>query len=237
MMDSWKLEPAKDLGLPLGARLRSVEREQGLIPYLVHLICSVWVKVILRLYHRMEIIGRENLPKSGPFVLASNHASHLDVAVLASALNWRLRCNAFPIAAGDTFFETPIVAVASAVVINALPMWRKRRGIAHELADLRQRLVGRACIYIVFPEGTRSRTGEMGKFKSGLGMIVAGTPVPVVPCRLEGTFESLPPGKRVPRPRKIRMRIGPSLTFDGIEDKRQGWDEIAGKLEAAVRSL
>lgn len=132
-MDSWKLEPAQDLGLPLGARLRSVEREQGLIPYLVHLICSVWVKVILRLYHRMEIIGREHLPKNGPFVLASNHSSHLDVAVLASALNWRLRCNAFPIAAGDTFFETPIVAVASAVVINALPMWRKRRGIATSL--------------------------------------------------------------------------------------------------------
>jgi 1-acyl-sn-glycerol-3-phosphate acyltransferase len=236
-MDSWKLEPAQDLGLPLGARLRSVQREQGLIPYLLHLVCSVWVRVILGIYHRLEIVGRENLPKDGPFILASNHTSHLDVAVLASALNWRLRCNTFPIAAGDTFFETPMIAVASAVLINALPMWRKKRGIAHELADLRQRLVARHCIYIVFPEGTRTRNGEMGKFKSGVGMIVAGTTVPVVPCRLFGGFEALPPGKRLPRPRKLRLKIGPNLRFEDVIDNREGWDAVAGKLEAAVREL
>ena len=236
-MDSWKLEPAQDLGLPLGARLRSVQREQGLVPYLMHLVCSVWVRVILAVYHRLEIVGRENLPKQGPFVLASNHTSHLDVAVLASALNWRLRCNAFPIAAGDTFFETPMIAVASAVLINALPMWRKKRGIAHELADLRQRLLARQCIYIVFPEGTRSRTGEMGTFKAGVAMIVAGTAVPVVPCRLAGAFEALPPGKRMPRPRKIVLKIGPNLRFDGVVDNRVGWDEIASRLESAVKDL
>jgi 1-acyl-sn-glycerol-3-phosphate acyltransferase len=105
------------------------------------------------------------------------------------------------------------------------------------LADLRQRLVTRACIYIVFPEGTRSRTGEMGKFKSGLGMIVAGTPVAVVPCRLYGAFESLPPGKRVPRPHRIRLKIGPNLKFADVVDSREGWDEIARRLEEAVRGL
>jgi 1-acyl-sn-glycerol-3-phosphate acyltransferase len=236
-MDSWKLEPAEDLGLPLGARLRSVRREQGLIPWLLHLVCSILVRVILAGYHRLEIVGRENLPREGPFILASNHTSHLDVAVLASALNWRLRCDAFPIAAGDTFFETPIVAFASAIFINALPMWRKKRGIAHELADLRQRLITRKCIYIVFPEGTRTRTGEMGRFKSGLGMIVANTVIPVVPCRLYGAFEALPPGKRLPRPKRIRLRIGPSLRFENIADDRHGWDEIAGKVEAAVGGL
>ena len=236
-MDSWKLEPAEDLGLPLGERLRSVRREHGLVPFLLHLICSAWVRVILALYHRLEIRGRENLPNEGPFILVSNHASHLDTAVLACSLPWRLRVDAFPIAAGDTFFTTPIIAVASAVLINALPMWRKRRGIAHELAELRQRLSSRRYIYIVFPEGTRSRTGEMGPFKSGLGMIVAGTMVPVVPCRLRGTFEALPPGRHVPRPRKIHLNIGQSLRFEDLADNRQGWDEIAARVQAAVSSL
>jgi 1-acyl-sn-glycerol-3-phosphate acyltransferase len=118
-MESWKLEPAEDLGLPLGQRLRSVHREHGLIPFLLHLFCSVWVRVIVVVYHRLEILGGENMPKEGPFIIASNHMSHLDVAFLASALRWRLRSNAFPIAAGDTFFETPIAAIAAHVAKKA----------------------------------------------------------------------------------------------------------------------
>jgi 1-acyl-sn-glycerol-3-phosphate acyltransferase len=128
-MESWKLEPAGDLGLPMGSRLRSVRREQGLVPFLLHMISSMWVRVILAIYHRLEIKGRENLPAEGPFILVSNHACHLDVAVLMSALNWKQRANAFPIAAGATVFETPVTAVASAIFVNALPMWRKRRGL------------------------------------------------------------------------------------------------------------
>jgi len=236
-MDSWKLEPAQDLGLSLNQRLRSVQREQGLIPYLAHLACSTSAKAILRLYHRLEIEGRENLPKDGPFILASNHSSHLDVVVLASALNWRMRGNVFPIAAGDTFFQTPAIAAASAVFINALPMWRKRHAVAHVLSELRQRLITRRCVYIVFPEGTRSRTGQMSRFKSGLGMMVAGTNISVVPCRLYGSFESLPPGSRFPRPHRIRLKIGRHLEFQAISSDRSGWDQVAQHVEAAVNQL
>ena len=68
-------------------------------------------------------------------------------------------------------------------------MWRKRCG-THALDELRERLVGEPAIYILFPEGTRARDGKMGKFKPGLGRIVAASEVPVVPCHLAGAFQA-----------------------------------------------
>ncbi|MGD0768536.1 MAG: lysophospholipid acyltransferase family protein [Tepidisphaeraceae bacterium] len=235
-MEPWKLQPARDLGLTLRKRLQSVHRESGLIPWLVHLGCWSILHLGFRLFHRLAIEGREFIPNSGSFVLASNHSSHLDALVLASCLPWRLRATVYPIAAGDTFFQKAVTAAMSAVFINALPMWRKS-AVSHSLADLRSRLAGELCAYVIFPEGTRSRDGSMSPFKAGLGMLLAGTPIPVVPCRLWGTFDAMPPGRRWPRPGRIRIKIGPPLSFPQTSNDRQGWNDIAREVESAVRSL
>ncbi|HVR75256.1 MAG TPA: lysophospholipid acyltransferase family protein [Planctomycetota bacterium] len=184
----------------------------------------------------MEIVGREHIPAAPPFVIIANHASHLDALILAAPLPMRHRDRIFPIAAGDTFFETPLLTAFAALLLNALPMWRRRCG-RHAMDDLRRRLVEEPCAYILFPEGTRSRTGEAGAFKAGLGMIVAGTPVPIVPCRLDGTFEALPPHRRFPRPRKLRLVIGKPRVFESASNDRQGWDLIARECEQAFREL
>jgi len=235
-MEDWNLKPARDLGMPAGERIRSVRRERGTLPWLLHLILWTVVRAWLRVYHRLTIEGIDQLPKEGSFVLVANHASHLDALVLSSLLPWHLRPDVFPIAAGDTFFKSRITAVMSALFVNALPMSRKG-GVSHSLADLRDRLAGSRCVYIIFPEGTRSRDGKMGPFKSGLGMMVAGTPISVVPCRLWGTFEALPPARRFARARKIRVRVGKPVQFDSICNDRQGWNQIAQTLQAAVAEL
>jgi len=77
----------------------------------------------------------------------------------------------------------------------------------------------------------------MGAFKPGLGMIVAGTPVPVIPCHLDGAFAASPPGTRFPRPLPLRLRIGAPLTFAESSDDREGWKDIAARLQAAVSAL
>jgi 1-acyl-sn-glycerol-3-phosphate acyltransferase len=235
-MDQWKLQPAHDLGLPLGKRLQSVHREPGLGPWLVHLGCASIVRASFRVYHRLRVDGREFIPMSGSFVLAANHSSHLDALALTACLPWRMRASVYPIAAGDAFFQNPISAVMSAVFINALPMWRKS-AVSHSLADLRARLESERCAYIIFPEGTRSRDGTMARFKAGLGMLLAGTPVPVVPCRLWGTFQALPPGRRLPRPSAIRLTIGQPLAFPNVENDRAGWNLIAQQVETAVKEM
>lgn len=235
-MDDWKLEPARDLGLPPGDRLKSLRRESGLVSTGLHLAWWAGVRAYLATWHRLTIEGRERLPKKPPFVLVANHTSHLDAMVLAAPLPWRERDRIFPIAAGDVFFQTPLASAFAAGMLNALPMWRKKCG-PHALDELRRRLVDEPCAYILFPEGTRSRDGAMTAFKPGLGMLVAGADVPVVPCRLEGCYDALRPEHRVPRPRRIRLRVGEPLNFASTPNSREGWVQVACETEAAVRAL
>lgn len=91
------------------------------------------------------------------------------------------------------------------------------------------------CGYVLFPEGTRTRTGATARFKRGVGMLVAGTHVPVVPCRLRGTFEAWPPHRRLPRPGKITLTVGPPLHFADVRNDPDGWIRVAADLESAVR--
>ncbi|HEY5895719.1 MAG TPA: lysophospholipid acyltransferase family protein [Chthoniobacterales bacterium] len=235
-MDAWKYKPAAGQNLPPGDSMRSVQREAGLVSTITQACWRTIVRLYLGGYHRLRVEGRENLPLKPPFVMIANHSSHLDALTLASALPWRLRRYAFPIAAGDIFFQTPVSTWFSAMMLNALPMWRKRCG-SHAMQELRDRLIGEPTIYILFPEGTRTRDGKMGPFKPGLGMIVSGSNAPVIPCYLDGAFSALPPGKKWPRPATLRLRIGPPLTFADVENRREGWQKIGDQLTSAVEVL
>jgi 1-acyl-sn-glycerol-3-phosphate acyltransferase len=234
-MDRWQLEPAADFGLSPRARLESLQREAGLVASATHLLWRVMSRAYLAGAHRLVVTGRENLPPAPPYVLVANHASHLDTVALGACLPAR-HCNrTFPIAAGDTFFERLAVSVFAALAMNALPLRRKKVRPA-DLAALRQRLLDGA-IYILFPEGTRTRDGTMAAFKPGIGRLVAGSAVPVVPCWIDGAFAALPPHRRLPRPTPLRVTIGKPLAFAETPDEKAGWMTVAAALEAAVREL
>ena len=235
-MEPWEFQPARDTGLTPGERFRSVRRETGLLESLAHHACFSLVRSYFAIAHRLSIVGLENLPAHGPFVLAANHCSHLDALALGAALRPRHRECAFPIAAGDVFFQSNVTSTFSAIMLNALPMWRKNCG-PHALADLRQKLQDERAIFIIFPEGGRTRTGSMMPFKHGLGMLVAETNVPVVPCGLIGAFEALPPNRKVPRPVRIKLIIGEPLNFAATPNNREGWSQIARSLESSVHKL
>jgi 1-acyl-sn-glycerol-3-phosphate acyltransferase len=102
---------------------------------------------------------------------------------------------------------------------------------------LRRKLQEEKAIFIIFPEGGRSRTGSMMPFKHGLGMLVAESNVPVVPCALVGTFEALPPERDFPRPAAIKLAIGNPLRFASTANDRSGWSQIAKSVESRVREL
>jgi 1-acyl-sn-glycerol-3-phosphate acyltransferase len=235
-VEPWQLQPARDTGLTPAERFRSVRRESGLLESAAQQACFSALRIYFAIAHRLTIMGREKLPARGPFVLAANHCSHLDALVLGAALGPRHRERAFPIAAGDVFFQTNVTSTFSAIMLNALPMWRKNCG-PHALADLRRKLQEEKAIFIIFPEGARTRTGSMMPFKHGLGMLVAETNVPVVPCGLIGTFEALPPNRKTPRPVKIKLVIGDRLQFALTANDRAGWSQIAQSVESAVHTL
>ncbi|WP_458093295.1 lysophospholipid acyltransferase family protein [Roseomonas sp. WA12] len=235
-MDNWTLRPARDLGLKPVDRLRSLGREPGLISMAANAAWRRAVRAYLRACHGFRIEGAENLP-APPFVMVANHASHLDALALSAALRGPAARRAHAMAAGELFFGNPARSVLSALAINALPVWRgrSRRG---DLETMRARLGEDSLVYILFPEGTRSRTGEMAPFQPGLGMLVAGTDIPVVPCWLEGAREAWPAESRTPRPgRPLRLIIGPPLRYPETANDRAGWTTVSSAAEAATRGL
>jgi 1-acyl-sn-glycerol-3-phosphate acyltransferase len=235
-MDRWNLKPATDFGLPPRARLMSLRRESGLVAFLVQRAWRLLVRAYLSAYHRLTVAGIEHLPAEPPYVLVANHTSHLDALILAASAPAHHGTRTFPIAAGDTFFERLDTSIFAAFALNALPLWR-RRPSPTDLAALRSRLIDQRSIYILFPEGTRARDGMLQPFKAGIGRLVAGTGVPVVPCHISGAFAALPPHRTFPRPRRLGLTIGAPLHFAEASDDKAGWQQVAAVAEAAVRSL
>ena len=231
----FKLRPARDHGMETADRLRSLSRERGLGSLVLGRAWRTVLRGYLAAFHRLEVTGRENLPEP-PFVLIANHSSHLDALTLSGVLRGEAARRAHALAAGDTFFGSTLSSAFAAYAVNALPVWRKRTK-AGELATLRERLVEDRLVYILFPEGTRARDGQMAAFQPGIGVLVAGTAVPVVPAFLDGCHAAWPPERRYPAPRKLRLAIGAPLRFADVPATRAGWEETARRCEAAVRAL
>ncbi len=92
-------------------------------------------------------------------------------------------------------------------------------------------------VLIIFPEGTRSTSGAVGAFKPGIGLLLAGTKVPVVPCHLAGAFESWPKGAMLPRPRKLRLLIGTARDYSTETPGRGSARRVVEDLHDQVMSL
>jgi 1-acyl-sn-glycerol-3-phosphate acyltransferase len=231
----WELKPARDHELSPREKLASLKREGGLASLVSQWCWRQIVRCYLRLLHRLSVSGAENLPEP-PFVLVANHTSHLDILALTAALPARYLERVHPIAAEDHFFASFAGSLFAAMAINALPLKRKAaRG--KDLALLRKRLVEEGLIYVLFPEGTRSRDGCMAPFKAGIGALLASAAVPIVPCHIEGAFAALPPQRRWPRPVKLRLAIGKPISVADCANARDGWIEVATRCEKEVRLL
>lgn len=235
-MEDWELTPARDLHLAGMDRYRSPQREGGLVESTMRLLWWLLLRTTFRTWNRLKIVGQEHLPTQPSFVLIANHASHLDAPLLTSLLPLKCRDCTFPIAARDVFFERLSLAAFSAMFVNAMPVVRGNSG-RHGLMDVRERLLSEPSILILFPEGTRTRTGEMNAFKSGVGMLVAGTTIPVVPCYLSGTRRALPPNGWLVRPAHLAIHVASPLMFADLENNRGGWDACAKLLEQSVCEL
>ncbi len=232
----WRYEPAADWEQSLAGRLRRFPREPDLTVYTLRSLIALLLRGWLRLFHRLEIIGREHLPARGSFVLVANHASHLDTLCLLAAMPLRRLHRAFPAAARDYFFVNKPRSALAAVVVNAFP-FRRRGNVRQSLETCRQLLASPGNVLILFPEGTRTRTGELGEFKAGIGWLVAGKALPVVPCHLAGGFAAWPPGRWCPRPRKLSLRIGAPRSYPTFSPDKESANIICAELQNAVAEL
>jgi 1-acyl-sn-glycerol-3-phosphate acyltransferase len=178
-----------------------------------------------------RVIGREHLDGiEPPFLICPNHTSHLDVSTLRLALGPRLRRRLAAAAADDYFFARRRFRSFIAAWLGGVAF---RRGVSPESIAGVERLLAGGWGVILFPEGTRSRTGELASFKPGVGLLATRTGVPVVPAHIEGLHAVLPPGHVRPRRGQVEVRFGEPLHAQPGEDARA----FTTRLEAAVRSL
>jgi 1-acyl-sn-glycerol-3-phosphate acyltransferase len=216
-MDAWVYERSADpeLSTTERERIRRFPRDPDMTVCALRGTIQIALRMFLRTYNRFDVVGRENLPAGESFIMVCNHSSHFDALCLLSSLPLRSVHRAFPAAAADYFFSSRLRSVLSVIVVNGLPFDRDHHG-GGSLDVCRQLLAGPDNVLIMFPEGTRSCSGALGRFRSGIARLVAGTSTPVVPCHLSGAYEAWPRGRVVPRPGALRLHIGRPRVFPDI---------------------
>jgi 1-acyl-sn-glycerol-3-phosphate acyltransferase len=232
----WHYDTATDMGLSFIDRLKACPPEPDPLVYAARLTAAVAIRAALRIFNRFAIVGHEHLPRERSFVLVANHASHLDTVTLLSALPlWSLH-RAYPLAARDYFCANRLRLALAAIIANIMLFDRDATGI--ERLKLCQRmLIEPGNVFIMFPEGTRSSNGRIGRFRRGVGLLLAGTPYPAVPCYLDGTVRAWPKGTLMPRPARLRLVIGEARTYEWVEQNDHGALHICADLRDAVFAL
>ena len=235
-MKEWDYHPPPDIDASMAESLRDFPRQPYMLVYAVRSIAALLLRGWLKLYHRLRIDGCDHLPEHGSYILVCNHTSHLDTLCMLSSVPLRKIHRAFPAAAADYFFSSLPRSAVSAILINALPFERKIKG-AESLTVCSELLSNEGNILIIFPEGTRTTTGEMGRFRSGIGRLVVGTDLAVIPCHLHGGLAAWPKGKLLPRPRRLHLRIGNPRNYAHLDKSSESVVEICHDLEESVAKL
>jgi 1-acyl-sn-glycerol-3-phosphate acyltransferase len=154
---------------------------------------------ILKGYARIRVQGRDQFKAiDGPVVLVANHSSHLDVLTLLRALPRDVRRRTAVAAAADYFYSKRTVAHAIALTFNTVPLARTGGGARNGGIDHVDKLIDDGWNLVLFPEGTRSRDGSIGRLRSGAAVIAAQHDIPIVPIYLKGTYDTMPPGRNWP---------------------------------------
>jgi 1-acyl-sn-glycerol-3-phosphate acyltransferase len=167
---------------------------------------------LLHAFGRPRATGLENVPASGPALLASNHLSIVDSVYLPLMLS---RPVVFPAKAEYFSAKGPVGRVWAAYLrsTNQLVMDRDDTKSATATLEAAAEILRRGDLFGFYPEGTRSPDGRLYRGRSGLGWLVLNSGAPVIPVAMIGTRKMLPPGSPVPRPAKIEVKIGKPMEF------------------------
>jgi len=179
--------------------------------WIVLLLLWIWLKI----FFRLRVSGRENVPRMGGCVVAANHASYLDPPIVGAALRFR--------------------AVRFMARESLFPLSRERGDVGALRQGIATLKAGGALG--VFPEGTRTPNGELQPAKGGIGFLIAKAGVPVVPVHIEGTYRALPRHRRWIRPARITVRIGRPITPAEVLTHGKDYEGVAARVMAAIAAL
>jgi 1-acyl-sn-glycerol-3-phosphate acyltransferase len=193
-------------------------------------VAAFWARMLLLgTGCAVKIRGQENLTPGQPYVFVCNHSSALDIPVLFRALPSNFRW-----IAKKELFRIPLFG-QSLRAAGYVPMDRSnRRASMQSLAAASARIKAGASV-VIFPEGTRSRDGKLGEFKSGGFLLALTAQQPLVPTLILGANKVLPPKLILMRPGRIEVRIGQPIPLENMDLKQRG--SLAGRVREEIIKL
>ena len=194
---------------------------------------------LFRRFFDLRVGGLEHLPQDRPYLIAANHASHLDGACVYEAV--RAHVDHLNIATREHYLADSELRWFLYTFANAVP-FDGQGDFADGLVRARQS-VGVRRPLLVFPEGTRSVNGQLQPFKAGVGLLAYEIGAPVVPLHIAGTHEALPKGTRTPSRHPLRLLFGPPLETTSFKESAEAlspyeiYYEIAAALKRQIEAL
>ena len=181
---------------------------------------------------KLEAHGNEHVPRTGGALLLSNHVSYLDPFIVGTTAR-----REFYFMARDNSLRMPLLGKVLALH-NAYPVKRgtaDRRALKHTISLLKD---GHAVL--IFPEGTRSKDGNLGKARDGVSFIIHNADVPAIPVYLAGANHLMPRWSKWIRPAKLSTHFGPPIDFSEarkIEDKRLMYQRMSRMIMESIGAL
>jgi long-chain acyl-CoA synthetase len=196
------------------------------------------------LYERVletDIYGSTHVPPFGGYIVAANHASHLDTGLVKYALGEQGEA-LVALGAKDYFFDDPVRRMYFENFTNVVPM--ERHGSLRESLRLAGEVIRDGYILLIFPEGTRSETGVMADFKPSLGYLAMQNKCGILPMYLHRTHEAMPKGRYLPkRGERVAAYVGPYLPYEkvlelaGDRTRSAQYRAITHDVESTIRRL
>ncbi|HXU75975.1 MAG TPA: lysophospholipid acyltransferase family protein [Methylomirabilota bacterium] len=204
----------------------------------IYLLGWLSFRLVYKFYFGWRVYNAERVPLKGPVILACNHASFLDPMLVGAALKRDINY-----LARETLFDFPVVGWVLRQW-NSVPVDREGGG-AKGLKAILDRLLNGGGI-ILFPEGTRSRDGQLQNARSGVGLTVIKSNAPVVPARVFGTYQAYGRNMRIPRPRRVGVKFGEPMLFEQLRAEartctrprlKEIYQQVADEIMAAIAKL
>ena len=187
---------------------------------------------VKRFCRPLSLEGLENFERlhDRPALIIANHTSHFDTAIALGVLPGRIYNRTAVVAAADRFYTQRLKSAWYSLRYNAFPI---TRGGGRAALSYSEWLLQNGWSLLIFPEGTRSKTGDLLPFHPGPAILALGQRVPVLPIYMEGASNILPPKNRQSRAAAVKVRIGRPIDFaDGTTIP-----EATRQMEDAVRAL
>lgn len=194
---------------------------------MIYMISRFILLVIVRLFFRLKIFGRDNLPDKGPYIVACNHASYLDPPILGAAMPRSAR---FLIQ--ENLYKKGFIGWWSRS-IGCVRVKRQTRDISALKEALRRLNKGR--ILGLFPEGTRSSDGNLKEAQAGIGFLSFKAKAPIIPAYVKGTREALPKHSRTIKLKPLSIYLGEKIEPSSFS-KGEGNKELYVKITKEVMS-